>query len=201
MALLSLRFGSSRRWGVAPQSVLEEAGLTVQQHLIRSCRCDCVEEKHFWWPLTHTQPLCAEDTTVSAGESVSNFLCGFFLSHRRSFIKPPLLIPLWRQHDRPIDQHAAEAADHLLHPPDHPHHPLWRAGAVRWRHRCKEASSWQSFWIQVWHREWFLLQISKWVCCKCALFWKVTCQFFLLFTSFRWSKHSSIQNNSFYAKT
>lgn len=78
MALLSLRFGSSCRWGVAPQPVLEEAGLTVQQHLIRSCRCDCVEEKHFWWPLRHTQPLCAEDTTVSAGESVSNFLCGFF---------------------------------------------------------------------------------------------------------------------------
>lgn len=65
----------------------------------------------------------------------------------------------WRNHERHLHQHAAQAADHLLHPGDHPHHPVLCTGGVWQRDRCKAVA--QLVWSQL--PEWILLPLPKWV--------------------------------------
>lgn len=63
------------------------------------------------------------------------------------------------QNDERVHQHACEAAGRLLHPGDHPHHPLWHAGAVRLRDRCKGMAQ----HVPPRLREWLLLSLPEWV--------------------------------------
>lgn len=87
----------------------------------------------------------------------SNFFCWIVLC-------PPTqpFLKAGSKHDWCCHQHAAEAADYLFHPGDHPHHPLRNTGAVRWWDGREEVAPPQE---PHWLWEWLLLPLCKWVSC------------------------------------